>query len=112
MSPRVGPHHRRWDDKFYPSVVVCAATTDDRNRSSTVCPCCSRKQRPCNLTTGVYVWIIETRTDRVTRPVQLELQEQGCNTKMEGRWCGVSTEGPGVAAYGFKVVLTELDRCP
>ena len=70
------------------------------------------KQGPYNLTTGVYRWMIEIRTNRVTHPVQRELKEQGCNTKLEGRWYKVSTENPRIAAYGFKVVLTELDRWP
>ena len=56
--------------------------------------------------------MIEIRTNRVTHPVQRELKEQGCNTKLEGMWYKVSTENPRIAAYGFKVVLTELDRWP
>ena len=76
MSPRVGLYLCRWNDKFYPAVDVGAATTDDGSRSSTVCACCSPKQRTHNLTTGVYEGMIEMLTDLVAR--------QGCNAKLEG----------------------------
>ena len=76
--------------KFYPSVVVCAVTMET-DPPQFAHACRSMKQRPCNLTTGVYVWISEIRTDRVTHPVERELKEQGCNTKLERRRCGVLT---------------------
>ena len=75
MSPRVGLYLFRCNEKFYPSVVVCTATTDDGNRSSTVCACGSPKQGPCNLPRGVYGDIIEILTDLVTRPAQCEPKE-------------------------------------
>ena len=52
VSPRVGLYLCRWNDKFHPAVDVGAATTDDGNRSPTVCACCTSKQRPYNLTTA------------------------------------------------------------
>ena len=54
MSLRVGLYLCRWNEKIYPAVAAGAATTDDGNRSPTVCACCSLKQRPCNLTTRAY----------------------------------------------------------
>ena len=44
---------------------------------------CSLEQRPCNLTRGVYGWMIEILTDRVVHLVQRESKEQGCNTTLE-----------------------------
>ena len=98
-------------NKFYPSVVVCTATTDDGNRSFTVCACGSLEQRPRNLLRGVCGAIVEMLTDLVTRPAQRESKEQGCNTKLERRG-GVEfrptsdfvtrSEDPKVTAYDFK----------
>ena len=76
MSSRVGLYLFQRNEKLYPSVAVCAATTDDGNRSSTVCACGSPKQGPCNLLRGVYGEIIEMLTDLVTRPAQCEPKEQ------------------------------------
>ena len=44
MSPRVESCLCRWNEKFYTTVAVSAAATDDGKRSSTVCACFSLKQ--------------------------------------------------------------------
>ena len=64
--------------------IICAATTDDPNRSSTVCSCMLFTEAEAyNLTKCVYGWMIEILTDRVTHPVQREPKKQGCSTKLE-----------------------------
>ena len=83
MSPRVGLYFFRSNGKFYPSVVVCTATTDDGKRSSTVCAGGSLEQRPCNLPRGVYGAIGQMLTDLVTWPAQRESKEQGCSATPE-----------------------------
>ena len=101
----------RSNGTFYPIVVVCAETTHDGKRSSTVSACGSPKQRPCNFPRGVYGAIVQMLTDLVARPAQRESKEQGCSTTLE-RGSGVEVrptsdfvtrpEGPRVTAYGFK----------